>query len=104
MCRTIRLRLQNRIEGRDGSSCGRRYFSVEILSYKLILRHHLLKIPSTGIKIKNFKTNHQYELNEFKITRLSNNPVENYFGVINNRILVTLNNHLFISLSTDAQR
>ncbi|RNA20752.1 hypothetical protein BpHYR1_015637 [Brachionus plicatilis] len=43
----------------------------------------------TGIIIENFKTNHQNELNEFKNTRLSNNPVENYFGDIKMKNLLS---------------
>ncbi|RNA04221.1 hypothetical protein BpHYR1_034521 [Brachionus plicatilis] len=51
MCRTVRLRLQNRIEGRDGSSCGCRYFSVEKRNFEM---KNLDLIKLVEITSKNF--------------------------------------------------
>lgn len=41
----------------------------------------------TGLAIDDFKKNYKSDLSECFKTRLTNNPVENYFGLLKNRVL-----------------
>ncbi|RNA36818.1 hypothetical protein BpHYR1_007425 [Brachionus plicatilis] len=73
-----RTKLLNKIEKSNLESLEENIFYYPKLFGLIADQLYLLPLW-TYIIIENFITNHQYELNEFKNTRLSNNPVENYF-------------------------
>ncbi|RNA20988.1 hypothetical protein BpHYR1_012960 [Brachionus plicatilis] len=77
---------EEKLKNSEIKNSGKNIFFNPKLFWLIENQLYLLPIWS-GLIIENFKKSHPADLSDCFKTRLSNNPVENYFGVLKNRIL-----------------
>lgn len=72
---------EEKIKNAQYNSKGENVFFNPTLFALIVDQLYLLPLW-TGITIDDFKKNYKFDLSVFFSTRLSNNPVENYFGLL----------------------